>query len=76
METALKEEQDAQKIVTLENYEALQKKISLNWKELYDKLDYEHKRTFWKSTVKQIYIDPETHKINGFDFLPCGCIKN
>ena len=76
LETALKEEQDAQKIVTLENYEALQKKISLNWKELYDKLDYEHKRTFWKSTVKQIYIDPETHKINGFDFLPCGCIKN
>lgn len=40
-----------------------------NWLELYEKLDNEHKRTFWKSAIKEITFDPDTHKISGFKFL-------
>ena len=56
-------------IVSLDSYKNLQKKISGSWKEFYEKLDYEHRKIFWKSIIKEIYIDRETHKICGFDFF-------
>ncbi len=43
--------------------------FSGNWLELYNKLDNIHKSAFWKSTIKDIQCDPETHKICGFHFL-------
>lgn len=39
------------------------------WQELYLSLDRAHKQAFWKSTIKNIQIDPETHQISGFNFL-------
>ena len=39
------------------------------WEELYYRLDNEHKRAFWKSTISEIQIDPDTHKLCGFQFL-------
>ncbi len=73
LEQALRDEQAAQKIVTVESYQAIQKKISGNWKELYEKLDYEHRKSFWRSILAEIYIDRETHKICGFDFWVDRC---
>ena len=40
-----------------------------NWLDLYLKLDKSHKQVFWKSTIKDIQIDKETHQISGFNFL-------
>lgn len=67
------EEQNA--IISLESYTVVQEKLCGDWHELYNKLDYAHKKTFWKSIVKEIYVDPHTHQISGFDFLVCGCGK-
>lgn len=73
LEQELRDEHAAHKIVTVESYQAIQEKIAGNWKELYEKLDYEHKRSFWRSILAEIYIDPETHQISGFDFLIDRC---
>lgn len=42
--------------------------FSGSWLELYVQLDKAHKQTFWKSTIKNIQIDKETHRICGFHF--------
>lgn len=55
--------------VSLESYKALITAFSGNWQELYLSLDKAHKQAFWKSTIKDIQIDPETHQISGFNFL-------
>lgn len=47
----------------------VQKNFSGNWKTLYDILDYEHRKYFWKSILTEITIDRETHKISGFHLL-------
>lgn len=39
-----------------------------NWLSLYENLDILHKRSFWKQFLKGIYIDPDTHKLCGFEF--------
>lgn len=70
----LKNEQK-KKTETIEDYEHVVKQFSGNWIDLYNKLDPEHKRTFWKRTIKEIQIDESTHKICGFSFLSCGCGK-
>lgn len=57
------------KCATLESYSALISAFSGNWQELYLKLDKAHKQAFWKSTIKDIQIDKETHRISGFNFL-------
>ncbi len=57
------------KSATLESYSALISAFSGNWQELYLKLDKAHKQAFWKSTIKDIQIDKETHRISGFNFL-------
>jgi len=43
--------------------------FSGNWQAAYEKLDKEHKRAFWRHKIKGIYLNPETHKLCGFDFL-------
>lgn len=55
--------------MSLESYKALITAFSGNWQELYLSLDKAHKQAFWKSTIKDIQIDPETHQISGFNFL-------
>lgn len=72
LEKALSKDTD-QNIISLESYQAIQEKLTGNWLEVYNQLDYFHKKTFWKSIIKAIYIDAETHAIKGFDFLVCRC---
>ncbi|NBH27621.1 hypothetical protein D3Z60_18025 [Lachnospiraceae bacterium] len=60
---------NASKCVSLEAYRGLIRAFSGNWQELYLKLDKAHKQAFWKSTIKDIQIDKETHQISGFNFL-------
>ena len=68
-----REEKNA--LITLESYTVIKEKLNGNWQELYDKLDYSYKKTFWKTFVKEIYVDPKTHKISGFEFSVHGCGK-
>lgn len=55
--------------MSIENYRALITAFSGNWQELYLSLDKTHKQAFWKSAIRDIQIDPETHQISGFNFL-------
>lgn len=41
-----------------------------NWMQIYENLDKAHKNTFWKSIIRSIHINPDTHLICGFDFIP------
>lgn len=66
-------EEEKKNIITLESYTVIREKLVGNWQDLYHKLDYAHKKTFWKSLIKEIYVDSETHKISGFDFMIFGC---
>ena len=58
-----------QEHITIDNYKDLIDTFSGNWQELYYNLDKAHKQAFWKSTIKDIQIDPETHEISGFNFI-------
>lgn len=69
LEKKLEEESGRQTIISLEAYMSIKEQFSGDWINLYHKLNAEHKRAFWKKLIKEIYIDPETHKICGFDFL-------
>ncbi len=44
------------------------KNFSGDWKELYNVLDYDHKKAFWKRHLNTIYIDPNTHELCGIKF--------
>lgn len=74
LEKALSVEEQ-KNIISLESYSTIQEKLTGNWQEIYNQLDYSHKKAFWKSLIKEIYVDSETHKICGFEFLVCGCGK-
>ena len=69
LEKKLKEEQEKNKVVSVEDYAHIREEFSGNWKDLYQKLDDEHKRAFWRRTIKEIRFDENTHKISGFQFL-------
>lgn len=69
LEKKLNDELARQNIITLESYENIREHFSGDWLNIYQKLNVEHKRAFWKQFIKAIYIDPTTHKISGFDFL-------
>lgn len=58
-----------EKCISIEAYRDLIKAFSGNWQDLYLNLDKAHKQAFWKSTIKDIQIDKETHRICGFNFL-------
>lgn len=69
LEKNLNEEVKQQSDRQLEAYLSILEYFSGKWLDLYRKLDAEHKRAFWKNFIKEIHIDPKTHKISGFDFL-------
>ena len=69
LERKLTEYDYGDKCVSIESYRDLISAFSGNWQELYLKLDKTHKQAFWKSTIKDIQIDKETHQISGFNFL-------
>ncbi len=62
-------ESETIKVPSPESYRDVIRAVSGNWQDLYLKLDKNHKQAFWKSTIKDIQIDKETHKICGFNFL-------
>ena len=43
--------------------------FSGNWQETYLRLDKEHKQAFWRDKIESIQINPDTHKLCGFNFL-------
>lgn len=57
------------KCVSIDSYKDIITAFSGNWQELYHNLDKLHKQVFWKSTIKDIQISKETHRISGFNFL-------
>lgn len=69
LEKKLSEVEKTSKCVSLDSYRDVIRAFSGNWQDLYLKLDKSHKQAFWKSTIKDIQIDKETHKICGFNFL-------
>lgn len=71
LEKALEKEK-APEVTKLQSYQHIGEKLSGNWKELYEQLDYQHRKVFWKNIIEEIYIDEMTHKVCGFKFLTCG----
>lgn len=69
LENKLKKEINKSKIISVEDYKKIKTDLSGNWRKLYQELDTEHQKVFWKRIIKEIYIDSDTHKICGFDFL-------
>lgn len=69
LQRKLDEEISNNRIVSVEDFEPIIRRFSGNWRELYEKLDMEHKRMFWRKYIKEIYIDADTHKLSGFNFL-------
>ena len=69
LENELRREEEKQRPVTVADYDKIKEQLSGDWKEIYQSLDIEHKRIFWKRILREIYIDAETHKISGFSFL-------
>ncbi len=53
----------------LERYSGLIGTFSGNWLDMYRKLDNKHKQIFWKSSIKEIYVDKDSRKLCGFKFL-------
>ena len=39
-----------------------------DWLHLYNSLTPENKQVFWKTHIKEIYVDPNTHLLCGFIF--------
>lgn len=61
--------QERSKCISLESYRDIIRTFSGNWHDLYLNLDKSHKQAFWKSSIRDIQIDKETHQICGFNFL-------
>lgn len=74
LEKALAEE-FSNDTITVESFNPIKEKLTGNWKDIYNKLDYPHRKAFWKSIIDTIYIDPDTHKLCGVKFLVYGCSK-
>lgn len=69
LDRKLSEINKASKYISLESYKDLIRAFGGNWQDLYLQLDKSHKQVFWKSTIKDIQIDKETHQICGFNFF-------
>lgn len=65
LQAALAEEN----IIPIQAYKPIQNILRDNWREVYADLDPAHKKAFWKSIIRRIYIDGETRKVCGFQFL-------
>lgn len=53
---------------SLEAYRALSRSFSGEWQHMYRNLDIGHKKSYWKEIIRQIEVDPGTHKVCGFTF--------
>lgn len=49
-------------------YTRISEQFSGDWISLYRKLDPEHRHTFWKSIIREIHFDPDTHRLTDFSF--------
>lgn len=47
----------------------VERQFSGDWKVLYKRLDNSHKRAFWKQTIEEILVDPDTRKIKDVKLL-------
>ena len=56
-------------IVPIQAYRPIQDVLRDGWMQIYADLDISHKKAFWKSIIRNIYIDPHTRKVCGFSFL-------
>lgn len=65
LERALKYEQEIREAPQEMACAQGEKTFSGNWKTLYEMLDYEHRKCFWKQIVSEIMIDRDTHKVCG-----------
>ena len=68
LQAELNKTNDTATIAVIERYSELLGTFSGNWLSLYNKLDNQHKNTFWKSIIQEIYFD-ENNKLSGFKFL-------
>lgn len=69
LENSLGQELKKQAALPVQPSAGEKKTFSGNWKTLYEMLDYEHKKCFWKSILAEITIDRETHRVCGFQLL-------
>lgn len=56
-------------VIKLDALKEKQRFFAGDWCTLYDQLDREHKKVFWKRTIASIRVDENTHKICGFELL-------
>jgi site-specific DNA recombinase len=69
LEDEMRDAANIQSAKIVKRYQELSNNFSGNWLDIYTKLDNEHKRAFWKSTISEIHVDEKTHKLCGFKFL-------
>lgn len=69
LEEELSKQTTSSKVTELQSYLSIKKQFSSNWQDLYSSLDLDHKKIFWKSIIKEIHVDKESHKISDFTFL-------
>ncbi len=65
LKSALEEEN----IIPIQAYTPIQNVLRDDWMDVYKDLDAAHKKSFWKSILKEIYVDEKSRKICGFRFL-------
>ena len=69
LSTQIKECEDLFKNISDTPYQPLMDVFGGGWTEAYNQLDKEHKQAFWHDKIEGIYINPDTHKLCGFNFL-------
>lgn len=67
----LEEAEAEQKEVIVKDFSKIEATLKSGWKEIYNELDDEHKRSFWRSFIAAIHIDWTTEKkeITSIDFF-------
>lgn len=62
------QEYEAPKTVTIEDYQPVINALADGWEDIYQELNAAHKKSFWKSLLKEIYVDKESRRLCGFKF--------
>lgn len=60
---------DEENIIPIQAYQPIKDVLKDDWLGVYRELDANHKKSFWKSIIKEIYVDEKSRKICGFRFL-------
>ena len=55
--------------ITPASFSRIKQAFSGDWIDIYKRLDNEHKNSFWKNLIKEIYCDKDSHKLCDFTFL-------